>query len=42
MNLKKNRWKFERAMETIKEENWIKLKDGESELYNDLNKSKFN
>ncbi len=30
--LKKTRWKFERAMEAIREENWRKLKDGESEL----------
>ncbi len=33
MNLKETRWKFERAMETIREENEKNLKDGESELY---------
>ncbi len=40
MNLKKTRWKFERATETERkiEEN---LKDGESDLQNNL-KSKFN
>ncbi len=40
MNLQKTRWKFVRAMDTIrqKKEN---LKDGESELQNNL-KSKFN
>ncbi len=26
MNLKKTRWKFERAMETVREENWRKFK----------------
>ncbi len=42
MNLKKTRRKFESAMETIREEIEKNLKDGESELYNNLNKCKFN
>ncbi len=42
MNLKKTRWKFERAPETLERKIEENLKDGETELYNNLNKSKFN
>ncbi len=32
INLKKSRWKFEKAMETIRKENRRNLKDGGNEL----------